>query len=571
MSDDSGPNNINLKGHTYFSDSPLEKPDPEVDKLRRYPFAKRVAESIVTLRDSNSIVIGVYGAWGEGKTTTLKFIEYRLAELNRDGASVIHFWFNPWRFQDESNLLLSFFQTFAEALEKPPSSIKDKLLRKLRKHKDPILKYLKILSFMSIPIGPIQVSTQGLEQVLEGTRSSIELEKLRKKIEEQLCDAGVRIVIFMDDIDRLDTTEIQMLFRLVKLTANFPYTVYVLAFDEEMVAKALETAYPEIEPTSAGGRSPGHAFLEKIVQAPLQLPQASRLSLLLLYMDRIKKVLSDVKVDMTDTEWNEFQTNFLEGLFVSIKTLRMFTRYINTLAFALPLLKNEVNPTDLMLIEGIRVFYPTLYSMIKNNSNVFLGTLLDAEFHDEEAKTRTKNYWRKIIEDVLETYAREQQISGRNLLLTLFPRLASILGTRGFYSAQEKQQWIKEKKVATKEYFERYFVYTIPLFDISDKEIDEFILNAKDFSQEEIFDRIAEFINEARSVDFISKLAHRIHDFSLKGQLPHDSLIEIVIATIRLGNIVPESERVYGNPTADIWFGLLKLISEMRSDSISHE
>jgi predicted KAP-like P-loop ATPase len=561
-------NNIKLEEITYFSDSPLKTPDPTADELKRYPFAKRVAESIVSLRNPNSIVIGVYGEWGEGKTTTLKFIEHRLAELNqeagltREGASVMYFWFNPWHFHDESNLLLSFFQTLAKALKDPPSTIRDKLSDKLGLLSESVLNYMERLSFISIPIGPIQFSPSDFAAEINKDRSSKELEDVKKSIEKQLSDARLRIVVFMDDIDRLDTAEVQMLFKLVKLTANFCYTVYILAFDEEMVAKALEKVYPEMEMTSAGGRSPGHAFLEKIVQVPLQLPQASALSLLLLYSERIKQMLSDVHVDMTDTEWNQFQTRFINGLLVSTKTPRRFTRYMNTLAFALPLLKDEVDPSDLMLIEGLRVFYPTLYSLIKNNSNVFLGTLFDVGFQDEEDRKQTEQYWRDIIQDALKTYGREQQTSARNLLLTLFPRLASIFGTMDFFSDQEKQQWIKEKRVATEEYFERYFAYTIPVFDISDKELDEFILNSKDLSTAEIDDKIVEFINKANSVKFLSKLAHRIQDLSAEGRLPNDSLVKIVITTTLFGNIVPQSERVYSNLTADIWFSLLKLIPD---------
>jgi predicted KAP-like P-loop ATPase len=560
-------NKMKLEESAYFSDSPLKTPDTTVDELKRYPFAKRVAESIVSLRNPNSIVIGVYGEWGEGKTTTLNFIEHRLGELNqeggltREGASVLFFWFNPWRFQDESNLLLSFFQTLAKALKDPPSTIRDKLSDKLGLLSESVLKYTERLSFISIPIGPIQFSPAKFAEEMNKDRSSKELEDIKKNIEEQLRDACLRIVVFMDDIDRLDTAEVQMLFKLVKLTANFCYTVYILAFDEEMVAKALEKVYPEMEMTSAGGGSPGHAFLEKIVQVPLQLPHASKLSLLLLYSKRMKQMLADVHVDMTDAEWNQFQTHFVDGLLVSTNTPRRFTRYLNTLAFALPLLRDEVNPSDLMLIEGLRVFYPTLYSLVKNNSNVFLGSLLDGELKDQEHRLQTEEFWRNIIEDALKTYTRKQQTSGRNLLLTLFPRLASIFGTADFYSDQEKKQWIKEKKVATKEYFERYFIYTVPPFDISDKEIDEFILNSKDFSTGELNDKMIEFIKEADSLNFISKLAHRVQDLSAKGQLPDNSLVKILIATTFLGNILTP-ERVYNNPAADVWFGLLKHISD---------
>jgi hypothetical protein len=40
--------------------------------------------------------------------------------------------------------------------------------------------------------------------------------------------------------------------------------------------------------------------------------------------------------------------------------------------FALPLLKGEVHPVDQTLLEGIRVFYPRLYMIIRDNPDMFL-------------------------------------------------------------------------------------------------------------------------------------------------------------------------------------------------------
>ncbi len=68
----------------------------------------------------------------------------------------------------------------------------------------------------------------------------------------------------MDDIDRLDKQEVQAIFKLVKLSADFPFVSYVLAFDEEMVAAALAEKYGNLEA--------GKKFLEKIIQVPLHLP-----------------------------------------------------------------------------------------------------------------------------------------------------------------------------------------------------------------------------------------------------------------------------------------------------------
>ena len=58
-----------------------------------------------------------------------------------------------------------------------------------------------------------------------------------------LGESGKRILIMIDDIDRLDDTEIATVFKLVKLAADFTHTAYVLAFDYDVVATALSKRY----------------------------------------------------------------------------------------------------------------------------------------------------------------------------------------------------------------------------------------------------------------------------------------------------------------------------------------
>ncbi len=95
---------------SYASDAPIKSQSE--DRFRRYPFAKRIAETIVARPDPGSLVVGIYGAWGEGKTSVLNFINSYM----RDKESVVCVSFNPWRFKDEATLLLNYFNTLADAL-----------------------------------------------------------------------------------------------------------------------------------------------------------------------------------------------------------------------------------------------------------------------------------------------------------------------------------------------------------------------------------------------------------------------------------------------------------------------
>jgi len=50
----------------------------------------------------------------------------------------------------------------------------------------------------------------------------------------------------------------------------------------------------------------------------------------------------------------------------------MAKRYANALHFSLAILKGETYPPDLMLIEGMRIFFPELYDAIRRNSESVL-------------------------------------------------------------------------------------------------------------------------------------------------------------------------------------------------------
>ena len=105
----------------YLGDAPLD--DPAADLLRRRPFAHRIADTIASRTDPTSVVVGIYGQWGEGKTTVLNFIEQRLADS--EGIECVRF--NPWLYQGESQLLLSFFESLASAVGRTLKTRKEEM------------------------------------------------------------------------------------------------------------------------------------------------------------------------------------------------------------------------------------------------------------------------------------------------------------------------------------------------------------------------------------------------------------------------------------------------------------
>ena len=67
---------LKVENKKYSSDAPVSKIDD--DEFSRWGFSERVAQVIADRQDPSSIIIGIYGAWGDGKTSVLNFIEQSL-------------------------------------------------------------------------------------------------------------------------------------------------------------------------------------------------------------------------------------------------------------------------------------------------------------------------------------------------------------------------------------------------------------------------------------------------------------------------------------------------------------
>ena len=336
---------------TYSTDNPIR--DKELDAFQRYPFSKRIAETIAQRKDSLSLVLGIFGAWGEGKSTVLNFIDEELKQKEK----ILLLRFNPWRYREEDTLIKNFFQKISVLLGKELPSKVEKVTK--------LFKMYGQVSLLGVDFGKIGKNL-----------ADVDLEKLKERVSGFIEESGKRLVILIDDIDRLDKQEIYSLLKLVRLNADFKNTTYVLSFDQEMVSSAIGERF------GAGDKKAGENFLEKIIQVPLPIPKAHSESLRRFCSERIENSMRKSAISLSKEEKERFDYQFRTNILIRLRTPRLAIRYSNILSFSLPLLKGEVNIVDLMLIEALRVFYPDHYSFVKNNPDYF--THIDSDFNSEE-------------------------------------------------------------------------------------------------------------------------------------------------------------------------------------------
>lgn len=136
----------------YLADKPIA--EKSQDRFQRYNFSKRVADTIINRNTPDSIVIGIYGEWGEGKTTVINFIEKCLSSQQ----NIIICKFNPWRYKDETQLLIGFFNALALALKKSIKTKPEKAVEVIAEYADVVIPSLSFLEGMigANPAGTIK-------------------------------------------------------------------------------------------------------------------------------------------------------------------------------------------------------------------------------------------------------------------------------------------------------------------------------------------------------------------------------------------------------------------------------
>jgi predicted KAP-like P-loop ATPase len=416
------------------------------DRLNRSGFATELARAIISLARAESVVIGIHGKWGTGKTSLLNLIEEKLQKVSPEPPII--FRFNPWGFSDQEQLIAQFFDGMSEFLKL------HKTITPLSGVSDTVEEYGRLLSPLARMAFPrvaesMKVGWQLFRRVKPARRSAAEL---KAQISASLVRSRLRLIIIIDDIDRLNAAEIRQSFQLIKINGNFSNTVYLVAFDTKAVESALESVAP----------GPAREYLEKIVQVAFNLPPISQSTLSEMIVGNFNEMIADLTID-TQRFGNMLHSGFLE----SFQTIRDVNRYFNLFRFAFNLIRDDTNFIDLAAIQALALFYPNVYHSIERNPELFTDSWDPADRPDQ--KSLEQKYG-----EILGGAPSGRQNSAVSLCRFLFPKLEYVVGpSHTFWGRDWIREWEKEKRVCTSKYFSYYFELAVPETDVSQAELDK--------------------------------------------------------------------------------------------------
>lgn len=462
-----------IEADAFSSDLPLA--DVAGDEFGRAGFADRIADAIATRTAASTLVIGVYGPWGSGKTTVLEFVRRRLEEIDKDRLPAV--WFNPWRYGSEELLVQGLFETLADVLKLSLPTVRDKI-------GDWLQKAGRATGGLTISGLDAQAAVGGGLAVAGQALSQRTLERDRAQLNAALRKSGKRIVVMLDDIDRLDSNEIVTILRAVKLAADFDNLVYILAFDRARVAEALRERYPD-----EGGAD----FLHKMVQLPLNLPRVDPMIVGQRLLRDVGQLLERHGAALSDQDLWRLGSALEQGVLPRVRTARDHTLYLNTIEFAVPAHRGELNLVDVVLLEALRLFYPYGYEMVSAKKRAILGV-------NDSDTVRTG-----ALKQALESLEidSDDRPSLNALLLALFPQFDPVFSST-HHSDWEIAGWVNSRRICTERYFDRFFSYGLPPGDVADTAIDGVITDS------DTTGALSELISRSDSTIVLAKLLDRV-------------------------------------------------------------
>lgn len=556
----------------FIYDKPIET--EKDDFLNRTNFSKHLGKALLDWKEQESLIIAIYGEWGSGKSSIINLaIEFIRNSPYQNKPTIIEF--NPWNFSEEGKLGEHFFNEIAKELVIKNDTGKDKKIAKKLKYYASILNLVpdehtifnpkyKILLFLILlfpyldriianfvtnkwihdyvfPIfGIILIVLFFGKDFLQRFANYFEkkaeycsktVSEIKKEIKKELIERDKKLVIVIDDIDRLNQSEIRQIFRLLRINADFPNTIYLLAFDRRIVEKSLE------EQVGVSGKD----YLNKIVQVNFTAPFVNPFNVHRFLFRELDRVLDTLPVsakkyfESNDPHWPNVYHSGFKNLFKNIRDVK---RYVSSLEFNISQMYQggvmEVNVVDFFAIEAIRVFVPDFYLFMRNNKTLFTST-------DSNNKSPKDSYpGKEELKEVLNKISEEMKKPIYELIKRLFPQLDGILETgNSRYGHGWQSTWSADLKVCATNNFDSYFTL-IPGGDeeeLSQFEIEK-ILNAT-HSAEGFETILREYIEKNK----LRKVLQRMQDFTREQtHISQGNVKNIILALFNISDDLPEEE-----------------------------
>ena len=454
----------------YINDLPICEKDK--DLLNRYAFAETISNSIMTMDAKDGICLSIQGPWGSGKTSVINLIIKCIKEQYKKTESQILF-FTPWNFVSTEDLFIQFFALLAD-------SFSDRKLKRDKNIAEELKKYISLIDSLNPGLKVAALLATALNDSVSKRDpfDSSDLQKQRKLIVDLIRKQKQKIIVVIDDLDRLTDEEIRLVFQLVNSVARFPNIIYLLAYDKAVVVNALSKVQC----------ADGEKYLEKIVQVPISLPEIKSQDIENCLFEYLNRIIHQFNYSLDNDYWTNVYWHIIYG---KLHNIRSVIRLINSLYVKCTLIGQDVNFADLIVISFIELYYSDLYDWIKENRKLIThrGELIPFKYrNDSDYSAVMRKSLVSINSELIEEY--------KSILDIVFPSWDN-------RTINDTNTLRRHQRMAHCDYVDRYFCYGIDKSDIQKSRINRILFS-------DSHDEIKEYIESIESDDQIRFLMKEI-------------------------------------------------------------
>jgi len=379
--------NLRLKYNEFLyrphiqKESQLKEDTPvEGDQIiQNEKIANHLIELLEDLEPQRAFVIGIDGDWGAGKTTLLKRIEFKIKQdsIGKKFGFPIMFWFNAWQHQGEKSIINNFF-----------SKLKEELSYFSGDANSIVKSYLQSL------LATVNKSYSNFFTDVSNDlfTSDSSLQFYYKNLNSLIGKIDRKIIVFIDDLDRLNKAEILEVLRILRNVANFQNIVFICGFDRSYIIKQAEF---------------DNNYLDKIFNFEFKIPSYysnNFIEDLVSFIENLKIFTEEQKKSITSSLYNIFPSDDSNFEFFEVQvdddrydidsppnmgeaaipteiplkasyffeSIRDVKRFFNNLILNLSTLKNfeDVDLEDYILFRLVTFKYNWIHSTFKEKNHI---------------------------------------------------------------------------------------------------------------------------------------------------------------------------------------------------------
>lgn len=277
-----------------------------------------------------------------------------------------------------------------------------------------------------------------------------DLSTLKKEIEEILYQTDKKIIVVIDDIDRIQGEEIFNLLKLIGIIANFPNIVNIVAYDKTYICDNLNTYF---------NSNNAEKYIQKIIPFEFPLPQISNENMQNLFNTEFMEIIKGQ--DYNETGLKNKYSNTIGGY---LKNIRDLKQLLVAFEFHYKTFKHQginINITDLLFITAIKTFNYNLWLSIYNCGKFYFSPNNNI-FKDRDRLRNIENE-----KEYFDNHLKYNELDSfeKNIICSMIPRISEVneYKTQAILDSNEytiKRLWHDSNT------FNMYFEYNPPKSNI---------------------------------------------------------------------------------------------------------